>query len=149
MAESKKQSTTDENSQKGTETAMSSSAADDEVIPTLNDTQDTSSSPDDEPRLFDQAPDSEEDNSHRNPFLPYENLEKLAHEREVFQQEFEKFMKDQRLQPPASSALPDMKNLDRLVHLMTERILAEYIPQIEQRVRAEVIRQLNKNNYKI
>ncbi len=78
----------------------------------------------------------------KNPFLPHENLAKLAHERAEFQKQFKAFFENQQNQKPASAALKDTQDLDRIVHLATQKVLAEYMPQIEQRVRAEVIRQL-------
>lgn len=78
----------------------------------------------------------------KNPFLPYENLAKLAHERAEFQKQFKTFFENQQNLRPASSALKDTQDLDRIVHLATQKVLAEYMPQIEQRIRAEVIRQL-------
>ncbi|OZG72506.1 hypothetical protein BTA51_15405 [Hahella sp. CCB-MM4] len=78
----------------------------------------------------------------KNPFLPYENLAKLALERAEFQKQFKSFFESQQNQRPASSAMKDTQDLDRIVHLATQKVLAEYMPQIEQRIRAEVIRQL-------
>ena len=78
----------------------------------------------------------------KNPFLPHENLAKLAHERAEFQKQFKAFFDNQQNQKPASAVFKDTQDLDRIVHLATQKVLAEYMPQIEQRVRAEVIRQL-------
>ncbi|AZZ93573.1 MULTISPECIES: hypothetical protein [unclassified Hahella] len=81
-----------------------------------------------------------------NPFLPYEHLEKLALERMEFQKEFEAFFKKQSTHAAASSVLKETKDLERIVHLTTQKVVAEYMPQIEQRVRAEVIRHMNSLN---
>jgi len=78
----------------------------------------------------------------KNPFLPHENLAKLALERAEFQETYKVFFEQQKNQKPASSVFKDTQDLDRIVHLATQKVLTEYIPQIEQRVRAEVIRQL-------
>ncbi|RMF19012.1 MAG: hypothetical protein D6758_02950 [Gammaproteobacteria bacterium] len=91
----------------------------------------------------------------RNPFLPYEHLERLAREREEFNRQFAELMQ-QRVQSaramPQHTTTPSVQDarhpdLERIIHVVTQKVIAEYLPQIEQRIRADVIRHLNSLDF--
>ncbi len=104
-------------------------------------------------------PEAETKPKGRNPFLPYEHLERLAREREEFNRQFAELMK-QRVEQKraqtaavgaaASQSIQDLRHpdLERIIHLTTQKVVAEYLPQIEQRIRAEVIRHLNSLDFR-
>ena len=71
---------------------------------------------------------------HNNPFLPYEHLEQLAKERELFRQELEQFTQNM-AQKSHKNALGNNASLPLWAKQIKEEILQEIKPIIEKQVR--------------
>lgn len=79
-----------------------------------------------------------------NPFIPYEHLAQLAHERQQFKQELDTFTENMKYENQYKIAQSNAKNMKPLtvkestINAITERILAQLKPVIKEQVDKEL-----------